>query len=62
MTLRKGAIAPWAKSSSPYYMPDADRARQDLQVHARHQVEGPAEESAGRMLHGSGDGRDQVLL
>ena len=28
--------------------PDADRARQILQVHARHQVEGPAEEDAER--------------
>ncbi len=47
-TLRKGAIAPWAKSSSPYYTQTLDRARQALQVHARHQVEGPAEEDAGR--------------
>ena len=47
-TLRKGAIAPWAKSSSPYYMQTLHRARQALQVHARHQMEGPAEEDAGR--------------
>ena len=29
-TLRKGAIAPWAKSSSPYYMQTLGRARQAL--------------------------------
>ncbi len=46
-TLRKGAISPWAKSSSPYYVQTLARARQALQVHARHQVEGSAEEDPG---------------
>ena len=35
--------------------PDADRARQALQVHPRHQVEGAAEEDANALLHGSGE-------
>ncbi len=34
-TLRKGAIAPWAKSSSPYYLQTLECARQALQVRAR---------------------------
>ena len=42
--------------------PDADRARQILQVHARHQVEGPAEEDAGRAPAWLRRRRDQVLL
>ena len=42
--------------------PDADRARQVLQVHARHQVEGPAEEDADRDPARLRRGRDQVLL
>ena len=46
-TLRKGAIAPWAKSSSPYYVQTLHGARQALQVHPRYQVEGPAEEDPG---------------
>ena len=42
--------------------PDADRARQILQVHARHQVEGPAEEDAGRDPARLRRRRDQILL
>ena len=42
--------------------PDADRARQVLQVHARHQVEGPAEEDAGSPAARLRRRRDQVLL
>ena len=41
---------------------DADRARQALQVHARHQVEGPAEEDAGRDPLRLRRGRHQVHL
>ena len=61
-TLRKGAIAPWAKSSSPYYTQTLDRARQALQVHARHQVEGSAEEDAGRHSLRLGRHRAPLLL
>ena len=56
-TLRGGAIAPWAKSTSPLLHPDAAGARQALQVHARHQMEGPAEEDAGRHPARLGRGR-----
>ena len=42
--------------------PDADRARQILQVHARHQVEGPAEEDAGSTAARLRRRRDQILL
>ena len=47
-TLRKGAIAPWAKSSSPYYVQTLAALGKHYKLHARHQVEGPAEEDAGR--------------
>ena len=47
-TLRKGAIAPWSKSSVAVLRADARRARQALQVHPRHQVEGPRQEDPGR--------------
>ncbi len=42
--------------------PDADGARQILQVHPRHQVEGPAEEDARRDPARLRRGRDQILL
>ena len=54
-TLRKGAIAPWAKSSLALLHADAGRARQALQVHARHQVEGPGKKTQDAILYGSGD-------
>ena len=47
-TLKQGAIAPWAKSSSPYYAQTLQALAQVLQVHARHQMEGPAEDRAER--------------
>ena len=61
-TLRKGAIAPWAKSSLALLHPDADRAGEALPLHARHQVEGPAEEDAGRHPLRLRRGRDQIRL
>ena len=62
-TLRKGAIAPWAKSTLALLRADAGGARQALQVHARHQVEGPAEEDAGRAsCYGSGEDDDPLHL
>ena len=55
ITLRKGAIAPWAKSSSPYYM-------QTLEALARHykfRMETPfaqlPEKAQRAILYGSGD-------
>ena len=47
-TLRKGVILPWAKSSSPYYTQTLEALGQALQIHPRHQMEGAAEEDAGR--------------
>ncbi len=61
-TLRKGAIAPWAKSSLALLRADAHRARQALQVHPRHQVEGPAEEDARRHPARLRRHRDPLLL
>ncbi len=59
-TLESGAIAPWAKSSSPYYTQTLHGAGQVLQVHARHQMEGPAEEGAERDPEWLRRGRDQA--
>ena len=42
--------------------PDADGARQALPLHARHQMEGPAEENAGRHPLRLRRGRDQIRL
>ena len=42
--------------------PDADRAGEALPLHARHQVEGPAEEDAGRHPVRLRRGRDQIRL
>ena len=42
--------------------PDARRARQALPLHARHQMEGPAEEDAGRDPLRLRRGRDQIRL
>ena len=42
--------------------PDARRARQTLPLHARHQMEGPAEEDAGRDPLRLRRGRDQIRL
>ena len=58
LTLRQGAIAPWAKSSSPYYL-------QTLEALARHykfRLDKPwselPEQARRVILHGSGDGGD----
>ncbi len=47
-SLKKGAIAPWAKSSLALLRPDARGLGQALSLRARQQMEGPAEENAGR--------------
>ena len=47
-TLRKGAIAPWAKSSSPYYMQTLEALGKHYKFTLDTQVEGPAEEDPGR--------------
>jgi len=55
LTLRKGAVAPWAKSSSPYYM----QTLEALGRHYKFRMETPFEalpEKAQRViLYGSGD-------
>ena len=53
-TLRKGAIAPWAVVVA-LLRADAGRARQALQLHARHPLEGPAKKTQDAILYGSGD-------
>ena len=55
LTLRKGAIAPWAKSSSPYYM----QTLESLAKHYKFRLENPFEELPVKIrnviLFGSGD-------
>ena len=61
-TLRERRDRALGEIVEPLLHPDAGGARQALQVHARHQVEGPAEEDAGRDPPRLGRGRDQVRL
>ena len=55
LTLRKGAIAPWAKSSSPYYM----QTLESLGKHYKFRLENPFEDLPVKIrnviLFGSGD-------
>lgn len=60
--LRKGAIAPWAKSSSPYYVQITDRIKSSTSSRLKNQVERPAEEDAKRASARPRRRRDQVLL
>ncbi len=62
VSLKQGAIAPWAKSSSPYYA-------QTLEAIARHygfDMTDPWDEIRSRpskaILHGTGEDRDRVRL
>ena len=56
LSLREGAIAPWAKSSSPYYQQTLNSLAKHLQVLDRHAVdESDGEGRAGHILYGTGD-------
>jgi len=62
LTLRRGAIAPWAKSSSPYYIQTLTALAKFYKFALDHQMEGPAEENAERHPARLRRGRDQILL
>ena len=53
---------PGRNRRSPYYIQTLDGAGQALPLHARHQMEGPAEEDAGRDPLRLRRGRDQIRL
>ena len=61
-TLRKGAIAPWAKSSSPYYIQTLTALAKHYRFTLETKVEGPAEEDARRDPLRLRRGRDQIRL
>ncbi len=62
LTLRDGAIAPWSKTSSPYYHADAGGARPRLPFLHRHAVDEAAAEGPRRhpLRHRRGDGHLQL--
>ena len=62
LTLRQGAIAPWAKSSSPYYLQTLEALATALQVPPRQAVERLAGGSAARDPARLGRGRDPLRL
>ena len=62
LTLRQGAIAPWAKSSSPYYLQTLEALGQALQVPARQALERIAGGSAAGDPVRLGRGRDPLRL
>ncbi len=62
-TLQQGRASRRGRSRRrPYYIQTLQALGEALQVHARHQVEGPAEEGAERHPLRLRRGRDQVLL
>ena len=61
-TLKNGAIAPWAKSSSPYYTQTLQALAKFYKFTLDTQMEGPAEAGAESDPARLGRGRDQVRL
>ena len=54
LTLMQGAIAPWAKSKSPYFTQTIEALVQALRLRPEGQVEGPARARCKQLfLHGS---------
>ena len=61
-TLRDGAIAPWSKTSSPYYLQTLEALGQALQVLDRHRLGEAAAEGEGRDPLRHRRGRDHLPL
>ena len=55
LTLRKGAVAPWAKSSSPYYLQTLEALGRALQVPPRRRLGELPDKAREVILNGSGD-------
>jgi excinuclease ABC subunit A len=62
-TLRKGAIAPWAKSSSPYYIQTLDALGKHYKLHARHEPwKDLPKKTQDAILYGSGEDEIKFVL
>jgi excinuclease ABC subunit A len=55
LTLRKGAIAPWAKSSSPYYLQTLEALARHYKFSMNEPWEDLPKKAQAVILHGSGD-------
>ena len=55
LTLRKGAIAPWARSSSPYYMQTLDALAKHYKFRLDMSFDDLPKKARDAILHGSGD-------
>ena len=63
LTLRKGAIAPWAKSTSPYYLQTLESLAKHYKFTTRHALRRRCPNDIQEILfYGSGDDRDPLLL
>ena len=62
LTLKRGAVAPWAKSSSPYYLQTLEALGQTLQVPPRQALERAAGGGAQRHPLRLGRGRNPLRL
>ena len=62
LTLRKGAIAPWAKSSSPYYLPDAGGAGKYYKFTLDTPWKELPKKTQNVILHGSGEDKIKFSL
>ena len=61
-TLRKGAIAPWAKSSSPYYMQTLGALGKHYKFTLDTKWKDLPKKTQDAILYGSGDDRDPLRL
>jgi excinuclease ABC subunit A len=61
-TLRKGAIAPWAKSSSPYYIQTLTALGKHYKFTLDTKWKDLPKKTQDAILYGSGEDRDQILL
>ena len=62
LTLRQGAIAPWSKSSSPYYLQTLEALGRRYKFRLDKPWSGLPDEARRVILHGSGRGRDPLCL
>ncbi len=62
LTLRQGAIAPWAKTSSPYYLQTLEALGRRYKFRLDKPWSDLPEEARRVILHGSGYGRDPLGL
>ena len=62
LTLRKGAVAPWAKNSSPYYLQTLEALAKHYKFSMNEPWEDLPKKAKDVILHGSGDRGNQIHL